>query len=349
MRESCTYGSVQGAPSNGRPYCNHRREFITLIGSAAAWPLPVRAQQGERMRRIGVLLPAIADDARFQTFVGAFLQGLALLGWTIGRNLHIDARWATANAAEIRRHAAELAALAPDVIVAHGVSTVGPLLQATRTVPIVFAIVNDPVAAGFVESLAQPGGNTTGFMVGEYGVAVKWLELLKEITPTVTRVAVLRDPTTATGPAQFGIIQVAATPLRVEVTSVSIRNAPEIERAVAAFASAGNGGLIVMGGAATSAHRNLIATLAVRHKLPAICAERSYAVAGGLISYGSDYVDQYRRAAGYVDRILRGEKPADLPVQAPTKLELVINLKTAKALGLEIPPTVLARADEVIE
>ncbi len=327
-----------------------RRQLITLLGgAAAAWPVVAQGQPGERVRRVGMLLPGSSDDAEFQARIGAFLQGLALLGWTIGRNLRIDARWATSAASEIRRHAAELTALAPDVILAHGASTVGPLLQASRTVPIVFPVISDPVAAGFVDSLARPGGNATGFMVSEYGIAAKWLELLKELTPNVTRLAVLRDPAIPTGSAQFGIIQVAATPLRVEVTSVSVRDAPEIERAVAAFAPAGNGGLIVMGGAATAIHRNLIAMLAVRHKLPAIFAERSYAVAGGLISYGTDYVDQYRRAASYVDRILKGERPADLPVQAPTKFELVINVKTAKALGLEVPPMLLARADEVIE
>jgi putative ABC transport system substrate-binding protein len=293
--------------------------------------------------------PQLRTIPDFQTFVGAFLQAQALLGWIIGRNVRIDTRWATANAAEIRKHAAELAGLTPDVILAHGAITVGPLLQATRTVPIVFPVINDPVAAGFVDSLARPGGNATGFMISEYGIAAKWLELLKEIAPNVTRVAVLRDPAVPTGPGQFGIIQVAATPLRVEVSSVSVRDVPEIERAVAAFAPAGNGGVIILGGAATSTHHNLIVTLAARHKLPAIYAERSYAAGGGLISYGPDYIDQYRRAAGYVDRILKGEKPADLPVQAPTKYELVINLKAAKALGLTVPPTLLARADEVIE
>jgi ABC-type uncharacterized transport system substrate-binding protein len=328
----------------------NRREFISLLGGGAAtWPLAARAQQGERVRRIGVLLPASSDDAEFQPRIGAFLQGLALLGWSIGRNVRIDTRWATTDAGEIRRHAAELAVAAPEVILAHGASTVGPLLQATRSVPIVFPIISDPVAAGFIDSLARPGGNATGFMVNEYGIAAKWLELLKEIAPNVMRVAVLRDPAVPTGPAQFGIIQTAAPSLRVEVSPISLRDAPEIERAVASFAPAGNGGLVVMGGAAASIHRNLIVTLAARHKLPAVYAERSFVAAGGLISYGSDYVDQYRRAAGYVDRILRGEKPADLPVQAPTKLEMVINLKTAKALGLDVPPTVLARADEVIE
>jgi putative ABC transport system substrate-binding protein len=328
-----------------------RRAFITLLGgAAAAWPLAARAQQAERLRRIGVLTGGPRpDDQDAQANIAAFLEVLQQLGWADGRNMRIDYRWGLGQADTIRKQASELAALAPDVILAHGASTVGPLLQATRTVPIVFPVISDPVGAGFVNSLAQPGGNATGFMVSEYGIAAKWLELLKEIAPNVTRVAVLRDPAIPTGPAQFGIIQVAATPLKVEVTSVSVRDATEIERAVAAFAPAGNGGLIVMGGAATSIHRNLVATLAARHKLPAIYAERSYAAAGGLISYGSDYVDQYRRAAGYVDRILKGEKPADLPVQAPVKFDLTINLKTAKALGLDVPPTLLARADEVIE
>ena len=327
-----------------------RREFITLVGGGAvAWPLAARAQQGERMRRIGVLLPASADDLRFQTLVGAFLQGLALLGWSIGRNVRIDQRWwAGGDADTMRKYAAELVALAPDVILAHGDSTVGPLLQATRTVPIVFPVLGDPVAAGYVESLARPGGNVTGFMIFEYSMGGKWLELLKQIAPGVTRAAVLRDPTQS-GASQFTAIQTVAPSLRVEVSPVNTRDAGEIERAVAAFARAPNGGLIVTAGAAVTLHRELIITLAARHKLPAVYYERFFAVAGGLISYGPDYVDQYRRAAGYVDRILKGEKPADLPVQAPTKYELVINLKTAKALGLEIPPTLLARADEVIE
>ena len=325
-----------------------RREVITLIGSAAAWPLELRAQQGERIRRIGIILPAAADDPEYQTRVAAFHQALALLGWTIGRNVRVDTRWATANAAEIRRHAAELVALAPDVILAHGDSTVGPLLQATRTVPIVFPVLGDPVAAGYVESLARPGGNVTGFMIFEYSMGGKWLELLKQIAPGVTRVAVLRDPTES-GASQFAAIQTVAPSLRVEVSPVNMRDAGEIERAVAAFARAPNGGLIVTAGAAVTLHRELIITLAARHKLPAVYYERFFAAAGGLISYGPDYVDQYRRAAGYVDRILKGEKPADLPVQAPTKYDLVINLKTAKTLGIDVPPTLLARADEVIE
>jgi len=326
-----------------------RRDFITLLGGAAAWPLPLSAQQGERMRRIGVLLPATADDPEFQARVGAFLQGLQQSGWSIGHNVRIDTRWATANAAAVRKHAAELAALAPDVILAHGASTVGPLLQATRTIPIVFPVVGDPVAAGFVDSLARPGGNATGFMSYEYNLSGKWLELLKQIAPGVTRVAVLRDPAIPTGPAQFGMIQAVAPSLGVEVNPVNVSDAPDIERAVVAFARSANGGLIVTGSALASLHLNLIVTVAARHKLPAVYVERYYAVAGGLVSYGPNFSDQYRRAATYVDRILKGEKPADLPVQAPTKYELVINLKTAKALGLDIPPAVLARADEVIE
>jgi putative tryptophan/tyrosine transport system substrate-binding protein len=326
-----------------------RREFITLLGGAAAWPLAARGQQGERIRRIGVLLNTAADDMVFQTRVGAFLQELALLGWTIGRNVRIDTRWAGANAAEVRRHAAELAALAPDVILAHGGSTVGPLLQATRTVPIVFPVAGDPVGAGLVDSLARPGGNATGFMSFEYTLSGKWLELLKDIAPGVTRVAVLQDPTQGGGSSAFAVIQAAAPSLGVEVTPVNLRDAPEIERALADFARTSNGGLIVTGSALSNVHHKLLITLAARHKLPAIYLERSFAAGGGLISYGSDYIDHYRRAAGYVDRILRGEKPADLPVQAPTRYQLVINLKTAKALGLEMPPTLLARADEVIE
>jgi len=326
-----------------------RREFITLIGGAAAWPLAARAQQGERMRRIGILLPAAADDAGFQAPFGAFLQALALLGWTIGRNVRIDTRWATTNAAEIRRHVAELVALAPDVILASGTSTVGPLQQATRTVPIVFPNMGDPVGGGFVDSLARPGGNATGFMSYEYTLSGKWLELLKEIAPGVTRVAVLRDAAVSIGPAQFGVIQAVAPSLGVEVNPINMRDAGEIERAIAAFAGSPNGGLIVTASASAQRHRDLIITLAARHKLPAVYHRGLYVTDGGLISYGPDFIDQYRRAAGYVDRILKGEKPADLPVQAPTKYDLIINLKTAKALGLTVPPTLLARADEVIE
>ena len=327
-----------------------RREFIALLGgAAAAWPLAARAQQGERMRRIGVLLAATADDPEFQARVGAFLQGLQQSGWTIGRNVRIDARWATTDAGEIRRHAAELAALEPDVILTAGASTLGSLLQTTRTVPIVFAFVGDPVGAGFVDSLARPGGNVTGFMTFEYSISGKWLELLKQIAPGVTRAAVLRDPAIPTGPAQFGVIQAAAPSLRVEVNPVNVRDAGEVERAVAAFARSGNGGLIVTASALASRHRDLIVTLAGQYKLPAVYPYRFFVAAGGLISYGPDLVDQFRQAAGYVDRILKGEKPADLPVQAPNKYELLINLKTAKALGLDVPPSLLARADEVIE
>ena len=327
-----------------------RREFITMLGGAAAiHPLIARAQQPDRMRRIGIILPATADDVEYQAWVGAFLQALALLGWTIGRNVRIDTRWATANVAEIRRHAAELVALAPDVILAHGASTVGPLLQATRTVPIVFPVVGDPVGAGFVDSLARPGDNATGFMSTEYSMGGKWLELLKQTAPGVTRAAVLRDATQGSGTSQFAAIQSVAPSLNVEVNPVNMRDAGEIERAVAAFARTPGGGLIVTAGAAATRHRNLIIALAARHRLPAVYYERLFVTAGGLISYGPDFVDQYRRAADYVDRILKGEKPADLPVQTATKYALVINLKTAKALGLTVPPSVLARADEVIE
>jgi putative ABC transport system substrate-binding protein len=301
------------------------------------------------MRRIGVLLPAGTDDAVYQTWVGAFLQALALLGWTIGRNVRIDTRWAGADAASIRRHAVELAALAPDVILAFGGSTVGPLLQATRTVPIVFPAAVDPVGSGFVDSLARPGGNATGFMGFEYSLGGKWLELLKQIAPGVKRVAVLRDAANPSGNALFGVIQAAAPSLRVEVNPVNMRDAGEIERAVTAFARASNGGLIMTANPFAIVHRDLIITLAARHKLPAVYFERLFVAAGGLISYGPDFLDQFRQAAGYVDRLLKVEKPADLPVQAPTKYELVINLKTAKALGLEVPSSLLARADEVIE
>jgi putative ABC transport system substrate-binding protein len=327
-----------------------RREFITLLGGAVvAWPLAARAQQTDRVRRIGVLLPFSADDAESQVRMGAFLQTLALSGWSIGRNLRIDIRWAGINADDIRRHAAELAALAPDVIIAHGASTVRPLQQATRSVPIVFPVVGDPVGAGIVGSLARPGGNTTGFMISEYSMGGKWLELLKEIAPDVTRVAVLRDPTNSAAIAQFGVIQAMALSLRVEVSPIDVRDAVEIERAVTAFARSAHGGLIATSSGASALHHALVIALAAKHKLPTVYYERFFVAAGGLISYGPDYVDQYRKAAHYVDRILKGEKPADLPVQAPTKYELVINLKTAKAMGLDVPPTLLARADEVIE
>jgi putative ABC transport system substrate-binding protein len=326
-----------------------RRAFISLLGgAAAAWPLAARAQQGERMRRIGVLVPQDQDSPVAQARIAALLQELQRLGWT-GRNVRIDIRWAGAEVENIRKHAAELAALAPDVILANGSVVVTPLLQATRTVPIVFVVVPDPVGAGFVDSLARPGGNATGFVQFEYGLSGKWLELLKEVAPRLTRAAVLRDAAIPSGTGQFGAIQSVAPSVGLEVSPVNIRDASEIERAVGAFARSANGGLIVTGSALAQLHRNLIITLAARYKLPAIYFERFFVTAGGLISYGPDLVDQYRRAGDYVDRILKGEKPADLPVQAPTKYETVINLKTAKALGLEIPQTVLARADEVIE
>ena len=327
-----------------------RREFISLLGGAvAARPLAARGQQGERMRRIGVLLPATADDAVFQARVGVFQQELALLGWAIGRNVRIDIRWASANASEIRRHAAELAALMPDVILATGDLTMPPLLQATRTVPIVFPVVVDPVANGYVDSLARPGGNATGFMISEYSMGGKWLELLKEIAPPVTRAAVIRDATTPSGIAQFGVIQAMAPSLRIEVSAINTRDAHELERDVAAFARSPNGSLIIAASGVAIRHRELIITLAARHKLPAIYFASFFVTSGGLMSYGADLLDQYRRAASYVDRILKGEKPADMPVQAATKYELVINLKTAKALGLTVPPSLLSRVDQVIE
>jgi len=326
-----------------------RRDFITLLGGAvAAWPLAARAQPGG-MRRIGVLMSQPADDPESQRRVTAFAQGLQQLGWTDGRNVRIDYRWGAADADRIRRYAGELAALAPDVILAAGSVTLGPLLQSTRTVPIVFVHVPDPVGAGFVDSLARPGGNATGFTLLEYGTSAKWLELLREIAPRVIRAAVLRDPALAAGIGQFGAIQAVAPSVGLEVSPVNVRDAGEIERAVTAFAHTSNGGLIVTSGPLAQIHRDLIITLAARHKLPAVYFERFFVTDGGLISYGPDLVDQYRRAAGYVDRILKGEKPADLPVQAPTKYELVINLKTAKALGLDVPPTLLARADGLLE
>jgi putative ABC transport system substrate-binding protein len=330
-----------------------RRQFITLLGAAVAssvsWPLVARAQQSERMRRVAIILPAAADDSEYQIWVGAFLQALALAGWTIGRNLRIDIRWAGANAPEIRRHAAELAALAPDVILAHGSSAVGALLQATHAVPIVFPIAADPVANGLVDSLSRPGGNATGFIQLEYSLSAKWLELLKEIAPGVTRAAVLRDTTLGSGTSQFAVIQAASPSLRVEVSPVNMRDAGEIEQSVETFARSQNGGLIVVAGGAAQRHRDLIIAQAARHKLPAVYYDRFFATGGGLISYGPSSIDLYKQAAGYVDRILKGEKPADLPVQAPTKYETVINLKTAKALGLTVPTSLLARADEVIE
>ena len=327
-----------------------RRDLITLVGgTAVAWPLAARAQQAKQMRRIGVLLPATADDLEFQARLAAFVQALQQLGWTDGDNLRIDIRWGAGDAERMRRYAAELVALAPDAILAAGGATVGPLLQATRTAPIVFTMTQDPVGAGFVESLARPGGNVTGFTNFEYGIGVKWLELLKEIAPRVTRAAFLRDPAIPAGIGQFGAIQAVAPSFGIELRPVEVRDASEIERAVSAFARSANDGLIVSSNALALLHRNLIVALAARHRLPAVYPFRFFVPAGGLVSYGPDSVDPHRRAAGYVDRILKGAKPADLPVQAPTKYELAINLKTAKALGIEVPPTLLARADEVIE
>jgi putative ABC transport system substrate-binding protein len=326
-----------------------RREFIfTLGGAAAAWPLAARAQQGERMRRIGVLSGLAKDDQDNDVRLAAFQQRLQQLGWTDGDNVRIDYRFAAGNPENYRKYAAELVALAPDVILAPG-GSLAPMLQATRTVPIVFVTVIDPVGAGFVASLARPGGNATGFTNYEYSMSGKWLELLKEVAPGVTRAAVLRDPAVTAGIGQYGAVQIVAPSLGVELSPVDVRDAHEIERAVTAFARGLNGGLIVTASTSGVAHRELITTLAARHKLPAVYSARHFVTAGGLISYAPDSIDPHRRAAGYVDRILKGEKPADLPVQAPTKYELVINLKTAKALGLEVPPTLLARADEVIE
>ena len=330
-----------------------RRDFITLSGGAVATsvlsPLAARAQQNERMRRIGVLMNLAAEDAETQARVAAFTKALQQLGWTIGQNVRIDDRAAGGNTDKLRSYAAELVALAPDVILAQSSTAVALLLQATRSVPIVFADISDPVGAGFVDSLARPGGNATGFMLLEYSLSGKWLEFLKEIVPRLTRAAVLRDPANPAATAQFGSIQAMAPSLAVEVSPVSVRDAGEIERAIEVFARAANGSLIVTPSASVSVYHDLIIALAARHKLPAIYSFRSLVTRGGLLSYGPDTVDQFRSAAGYVDRILKGEKPADLPVQAPTKFELVINLKTAKALGLDVPTAVLARADEVIE
>ena len=302
------------------------------------------------MRRIGVLTSgAAADDPDGQVRSAAFVRGLQQLGWTDGRNIRIDYRWGAGDADNMRKYAAELVALAPDVILASGTASVAPLLQATRTVPIVFVQVTDPVGAGFVDSLAHPGGNATGFLLFEYAISAKWLELLKEIAPRVSRAGVIRDPAQTAGTGQFGVIQSVAPSLGMDVSAINLRDAPEIERGVAAFARSANGGLILTSSALSVVHRDLIVTLAARHKLPAVYYRRQFVTGGGLISYGPDVAEQNRRAAGYVDRILKGEKPADLPVQAPTKYELLVNLKTAKALGLTVPTSLLARADEVIE
>jgi ABC-type uncharacterized transport system substrate-binding protein len=328
-----------------------RREFITLLGGAAvSWPLAARAQQGERMRRIGVLAGgAVASDADTQERNAVFAKSLQELGWVIGRNVRIDFRYGLGDAANVRKYVEELVALAPDVVLASGASVLAPLLQATRTVPIVFVAVADPVGAGFVESMARPGGNATGFIQFEYSLSGKWLELLKEIAPGVTQAAVLRDPATTAGVGQFAVIQSVASSIGLDVRPVNVRDAGEIERAITATARSPKAGLVVTASASSLVHSGLIITLAERHKLPAVYPRRSFVAAGGLISYGFDALEQVHQAAGYIDRILKGEKPADLPVQAPTKYELLINLKTAKALGIEVPPTLLARADEVIE
>ena len=328
----------------------NKREFITLIGGAAAWPFAARAQHAERVRRIGVLVSAVEGDPKQLEYITAFAQGLAELGWTVGRNVRIEYRWGAGDLDRFRRYAAELVALSPDVVLASAGSIVGAFQQASRTVPIVFVTTIDPVGGGWVESLSRPGTNATGFASYEFSMTGKWLELLKEIAPGVKRVAVIRDPSVPAGSGGLAAIQTVAPSLSVELTPVGVRDAGEIERAITAFARGSNGGLIMVGPqSSVQRHRDLIVALAARHRLPAIYPNSTFVISGGLMSYAPDRVDQYRRAASYVDRILKGEKPADLPVQAPTKYELVVNLKTAKALGLDIPTTVLARADEVIE
>jgi putative ABC transport system substrate-binding protein len=327
-----------------------RRQFIKAFGGAAAMlPVLARAQQPGGVRRIGVLSGFSVNDSEGQARVAAFTQALAQLGWTDGRNVKIEYRWGAGGADNIRKYATELVALAPDVVLATGGTSLGPLLQASSTVPIVFANVPDPVGSGFVESLARPGGNATGFMQFEYNLSAKWLELLKQIAPGVTRAKVLWDPAITAGIGQFAIIQSVAPSIGIEVSPVNARDAGEIERSIAVFARSSNGGLIVTGSALALVHRELIVGLAGRHRLPAVYFDRAFVTAGGLISYGAVLIDQFRGAAGYVDRILKGEKPADLPVQAPSRYEVVVNLKTAGALGLDLPPTLLARADEVIE
>jgi putative ABC transport system substrate-binding protein len=327
-----------------------RRDFVLAMGGAAAWPLTTRAQQHTAgVRRIGVLMNYAADDQAAQTRLTAFLQQMQQLGWSEGRNLHSEIRWGAGDAQRIQKAAAELVALAPDVTLVTGSPAAAPLLQATRTLPIVFVQVTDPVGAGFVQSLSRPGGNATGFSNFEYGTSAKWLDLLRQIEPQLSRVAVLRDPSVVSGAGQLGAIQTAAASLGIELSPVDITRPDETDRAVAGFAAVPHGGLIVTAGGAVRAHHKLIIALAARHRLPAIYSDRAFVDAGGLIGYGPDRVDQFRRAAGYVDRILKGEKPADLPVQQPTKYELVINLKTARALGLQISQGLLARADELIE
>jgi ABC-type uncharacterized transport system substrate-binding protein len=326
-----------------------RREFIALLGGVVAWPRAARTQQHDQMRRIGVFMNYAEDDPQSQTRIVAFLQALQELGWTAGRNVHIDYRWGIGDADRNRRNAAELVALAPDVLVASGGAVTAALQQATRTVPIVFANVFDPVGAGFVTSMARPGGNATGFTPFEYGMSGKWLELLKQIAPGVRRVAVLQNPIVASRSGQLGAIEALAPSFRVELSALAVRDAEEIERAITAFARVPYGGLIVVGAPSLAIYRDRIVALAAQHRLPAVYPYRPYVAGGGLISYGPDLVAPFRRAAGYVDRILKGEKSADLPVEAPAKYELAINLKTAKALGLTIPESLLRRADEVIE
>ena len=327
----------------------NRRAFMATLGSAAVWPVMARAQQESEKRRIGVLMSSAQDDAESKSRITAFLNALQQSGWTDRSNVQIDIRWGAGDAERIRKFAAELVAIKPDVILATGSATLGPLLQATRAVPIVFVIVPDPVGAGFIDNLAHPGGSATGFLMFEYGIAAKWIELAKRVAPAVTHAAIIRDPAISAGVGQFGAIQAVAPSLGLEVIPVNVRDTGEIERAIAAFAHSPNGALIVTASALAIVHRDLIVALAARYKLPAVYFDRFFVQAGGLISYGPDFADQYRRAASYVDRILKGEKPADLPVQAPPKYQMVVNLKTAKALGVDLPASLLATADEVIE
>jgi len=326
-----------------------RRTFIALLGGAATWPLVARAQQAEQVRRIGALTTANRDDAEVKLRMDFFFRELDRLGWSEGRNVRVDLRESAGDIATTRRFAAELVALKPDVILGMGSLPVASLLEATRTVPIVFTLVADPVGAGVVKTLARPAGNATGFSTFEYTLSAKWPELLKQIAPHVTRVAVPRDPTATAGIGQFAVVQALAPSVGLEVTAIDARDAREIETSIAEFARTGDGGLIVTAGPGTLIHRDLIIALAARYRLPAVYFERYFTAGGGLISYGPHIIDHFRQAARYVDRILKGENPADLPVQAPTKYELTVNLKTAKALGLTVPPSLLAIADEVIE
>jgi putative tryptophan/tyrosine transport system substrate-binding protein len=326
-----------------------RRDFITLLGGAAVWPIAARAQQRDRTRRVGVLSAPSMEDPQSQARNAAFLQGLGELGWQVGRNLQIDYRWGKGDVRRFPDYVAEIIALSPDVILGVGATIVGPLLQATRTVPVIFVQVTDPVGSGYVASLARPGGNATGFTLFEFGISAKWIELLKKIAPRVTRAAVLLDPGGPSGLGMLGAIQSVAPSLGIDISPIRLRDATEFESAIAAFARGPNDGMIVLPGLPTVMHRDLITTLAVRHMLPTVYPYRYMVTSGGLICYGPNELEQYRQVAGYIDRVLKGEKPADLPVQAPTKFELVINLKTAKNLGLDVPPALLSTADEVIE